>query len=525
MKSMKSSRFPRRGAGGLAAVAAAVALAIGLTGCGGGTAAVEDSEGGAGAPAELSIGYAFAPETFDPVYAIAGAQASAHIQAIYGALIERDSEGVERPGMAESWEWVDATTLTFTIRPDMTFTDGEAYDAEAVKKWIDYARAAENTPYQNLSAVENVVVEDPLTVTLELNRPDPRLTKFFVGHMGAVPSPASIDSGDLGINPVGAGPYILDTDKTVIDNTYTYEKNPDYWDADRFDFDTLVIKIYADANAMYNALVSGQVDVGYGNGSNYASAEASDLEIFSQPQNANGISLYDIDGVNVPALASKEVRQALNYAVDNQSIIDTVFQGQGTASSLGFTPGSGPGYDESLLDYYDYDPKKAKRMLADAGYPDGFSFDAVTLTKDQPMAEAVAGYLEEVGVTMNLIVRAPGETANTDIGKYDAAAAAMGLADSFATPPNLWLGPASATNQRGHEDAEIRALYDQAINAVGDEQAALMDDIAQVSVEQAYGIQVGYVNSLTYYHADKVADIMVLPAHGGPYILEGLTKP
>lgn len=523
---MKSSQHPRHAAGRLAAVAAAVALAIGLTGCGGGTTA----SGGSGSSAaeqssELSIGYAFAPETLDPIYAIAGAQASAHIHAIYGALIERDADGVERPGMAESWEWVDAKTLTFKIRPDMTFTDGEKYDAEAVKKWLDYGRTAENTPYQNLSAVENVVVEDPLTVTLELSRPDPRLTKFFVGHMGAVPSPAAIDSGDLGISPVGAGPYILDADKTVIDNTYTYHKNPDYWDADRFAFDTLVFKIFTDANAMYNALVSGQVDVGYGNGSNFAAAEKSDLEIFTQPQNAVGISLYDIDGVNVPAFADQEVRQALNYAIDKQTIIDTVYQGQGTASSLWFTPGSGPGYDESLLDYYEYDPKKAASMLADAGYPDGFAFDAVTLTKDQPMAEAVAGYLDAVGVTMNLIVRPPGETANTDIGKYDAAAAGMGLADSFATPPNLWLGPASATNQRGHEDADIRVLYDRAVNSVGEEQSDLMNEIAKVSVDRAYGIQVGYVDLLTYYNPEKVADIMVLPAHGGPYILEGLTKP
>src|SRR5690606_16403032 len=101
-------------------------------------------------------------------------------------------------------------------------------------------------------------------------------------------------------------------------------------------------------------------DVGYGNGSNYAAAESSDLEIFAQPQNANGISIYDIDGVNVPAFADQRVRQALNYAVDQQSIIDTVFQGQGTPSSLGFTPGSGPGYDDSLLDYYEYDPAKAQ---------------------------------------------------------------------------------------------------------------------------------------------------------------------
>ena len=508
----------------IGALLAAATLAVGLTACGG-----TDTTGGAGGSGDdstVSIGYAFATETYDPLYAIAGAQASAHIHALYGALIERDADGNERPGMAESWEWVNPTTLTFKIRPDMTFTDGEPYDAAAVKTWLDYARNAEDAPYSNLSAVENVVVEDPLTVTLELSRPDPRLTKFFVGHMGAVPSPKSIEAGDLGINPVGAGPYTLDPGRTVVDNTYTYVKNPDYWNADRIEFDTLELKIYTDANAMFNAVVSGQVDVGYGNGSNFEAAESNgDLEILSRPQNSNGISLWDIEGVNVPAFADVNVRRALNYAVDRQSIIDTVFQGQGTPSALAFTPGSGPGYDESLLDYYDYDPERARQLLAEAGYPDGFTFDAVTLGKDQPLAEAVAGNLSEVGVTMNLIVRPPGETANTDIGKYAAGATALGLADSFATPANLWLGPASATNQRGYEVPEIRALYDRMVNSGGQEQVDLMNEIARISVEDAYGLRVGYVNSLTYYHPDRVADITVLPGHGGPYILEGLTKP
>ncbi len=521
---MKSSWISRTATRRVGVTVAVAALAVGLTACGG-TDTTGDGGGAGGDDASVSIGYAFATETYDPLYAIAGAQASAHIHALYGALIERDADGVERPGMAESWEWVDPTTLTFHIRPDMTFTDGEVYDAEAVKTWLDYARTADDAPYSNLSAVANVVVEDPLTVTLELDRPDPRLTKFFVGHMGAVPSPAAIEAGDLGINPVGAGPYTLDESRTIVDNTYTYVKNPDYWDADRFEFETLEIKIFTDANAMYNAVVSGQVDIGYGNGSNYASAESSDLSILSRPQNANGISLWDIEGVNVPAFADVDVRRALNYAVDGKSIIDTVFQGQGVPSSLAFTPGSGPGYDESLLDYYDYDPDRARELLAGAGYADGFAFDAVTLPKDQPLAEAVAGYLAEVGVTMNLVVRAPGETANTDIGKYDAGAAAMGLADSFATPANLWLAPATATNQRGYEVPEIRELYDRAVNSGGAEQVDLMEQIALASVEGAYGLQVGYVNSLTYYHADRVGDIVVLPGHGGPYILEGLTRP
>lgn len=497
--------------------AAAAALLLLATGCGG-------SSGSGSSSSELSIGYAFAPETFDPMFAISGAQASAHMHAIYGALIERDAEGVERPGMAESFEWTDSKTLVFKLRPGLTFTDGERYDAAAVKKWLDYGRTVPNKPYDNLAAVEDVVVVDDLTVKLELSRPDPRLTKFFVGHLGSVPSPKALDSGKLGIEPVGARPYVLQAGETVVDNTYTYKKNPDYWEADRFDFDTLVIKIYADANAMYNALVSGQVDVGYGNGSNYASAEGSDLEILSRPQNANGIYLYDAAGKNVPAFAEQKVRQALNLAVDRKTLIDTVFQGQGVPSALSFTPGSGPAYDESLLDHYGYDPDRAKELLAEAGYADGFSFEAVTLPKDQPMAEAVAGYLEAIGVTMELVVRAPGETANTDIGKYDAAAAALGLADAYAAVQTLYLGPATATNQRGYEVPEIRRLYDRMVNAEGAEQDRLMKQIAKEAVEGAYSVQVGYVNSLTYYDGDKVEDVSVLPGHGGPYLLEGLRR-
>lgn len=522
MKSTKSSSQPSRPRrSGAVAVAAATALVV--SACSGGGEEQGASTGGA--TSSVSIGYAFAPETYDPMYAIAGAQVSAHMHALYGSLIERDADGVERPGMAESWEWEDAQTLRFTLRPGMTFTDGEAYDAEAVKTWLDYGREADDTPYRNLDAIDEVVVEDELTVRLDLSRPDPRLTKFFVGHMGAVPSPAALESGDLGTNPIGAGPYTLDAGRTVTDSTYTYVKNPDYWDADSFDFDELVINVYTDPQAMYNALVSGQVDVGYGGGNNYEAAQTTDLSIFAQPQNANGIALYDREGENVPAFASLEVRQAMNMAIDRETIMDTVFQGQGVPSSLTFTPGSGPGYVEDLLDFYPYDPDEARRMLAEAGYEDGFSFDAVTLTKDQPMAEAIAGYLGEVGIEMNLIVRPPGETANTDIGKYDAAAVAQGLADSFATPPALWLGPATATNQRGHEVPEIRDLYEEAVTTTGDEQVALMEEIAEVSVEGAYNLTLGYVNSLTYYDEEAVTDIMVLPGHGGPYILEGLNQP
>ncbi|WP_224391067.1 ABC transporter substrate-binding protein [Pseudonocardia sp. ICBG1293] len=481
--------------------------------------------GGGGGPTDtLSIGYSFATETFDPVYAIAGAQGSAHIDALYGSLLERGEDQELAPGMAESWEWVDPTTLVLRLREGMTFTDGEVFDAAAVKTYFDYFREAPNAPYGRLDAVDEVVVEDPYTVRLDLDTPDPTLLNSLVGHAGSVPSPLAIEAGDLEINPVGAGPYTLDQSRTTPDSVYTYRKNPDYWDAAAFEFETLELRVYTDANAMYNALVSGQADVGYGDASNVAAAENTDLEIHSQPHNANGIQIFDLAGDDHPQLADVRVRRAMQLAVDRQAIIDTTFQGRGTPSVLTFTPGTGPGYDESLLDYWPYDPDEARRLLAEAGQSGGFAFEAVTLAKDQPMAEAVAGYLSQVGITMNLVVRPPGETANTDIGAYTAAAAARGLSDGYATPDLLYLGPVKASNQRGYEVAEIRTLYDAMLLAQGERQDQLMRDIARVAVEGAYSIQVGYVDSMTYYDPEVLEGVHVLPGHGGPYLLNGLRR-
>ncbi|ANY08939.1 ABC transporter substrate-binding protein [Pseudonocardia sp. HH130630-07] len=506
---------PARRRTGARRIAVALAAILTLTACGG---------GGGGPTDTLSIGYSFATETFDPVYAIAGAQGSAHIDALYGSLLERDAEQELTGGMAESWEWTDPTTLVLRIREGVSFTDGEVFDAAAVKTYFDYFREAPNAPYGRLDAVEEVVVEDPYTVRLDLSSPDPTLLNSLVGHAGSVPSPRAIAAGDLEINPVGAGPYTLDQSRTTPDSVYTYTKNPGYWNAEAFEFETLELRIYTDANAMYNALVSGQADVGYGDASNVAAAEGTDLGIHSQPHNANGIQIFDLAGEEFPQLADVRVRRAMQMAVDRQAIIDTTFQGRGTPSVLTFTPGTGPGYDESLLDRWPYDPDEARRLLAEAGQAGGFAFEAVTLAKDQPMAEAVAGYLSQVGITMNLVVRPPGETANTDIGAYAAAAAARGLSDGYSTPELLYLGPVKASNQRGYEVPEIRELYDAMLTAQGEQQDQLMRDIARASVEGAYSIQVGYVDSMTYYDPEVVRGVHVLPGHGGPYLLDGLRR-
>ncbi|MEQ3549082.1 ABC transporter substrate-binding protein [Pseudonocardia nematodicida] len=512
---MNSPDRPSRRRTGSRRIAITLATALTVAACGGGGGAPSDT---------LSIGYSFATETFDPVYAIAGAQGSAHIDALYGSLLERGEDQELAPGMAESWEWTDPTTLVLQLRDGITFTDGEAFDAEAVKTYFEYFRDAPDAPYGRLDAVEEVVVEDPTTVRLDLSAPDPTLLHSLVGHAGSVPSPRAIEAGDLGINPVGAGPYVLDEGRTTLDSVYTYTRNPDYWNAEAFEFETLELRIYTDANAMYNALVSGQADVGYGDASNVAAAEGTDLGIHSQPHNANGIQLFDLAGEEFPPLADVRVRQAMQMAVDRQAIIDTTFQGRGLPSVLTATPGSGPGYDESLLDFWPYDPDRARSLLAEAGQADGFSFQAVTLAKDQPMAEAVSGYLAQVGITMDLVVRPPGETANTDIGAYAAAAAARGLSDGYATPELLYLGPVKASNQRGYEVPEIRDLYEAMLVAQGDEQDQLMRDISRISVEGAYSIQVGYVDSLTYYDTEVVEGVHVLPGHGGPYILDGLRR-
>ena len=202
--------------------------------------------------------------------------------------------------------------------------------------------------------------------------------------------------------PVGTGPYVLDTSKTVVGSKYVYTKNPDYWAPDSVHYDNLVITVLADAQTQVNAIKGGQVNgLNVVDQTTLTQIEGAGFTAYPHELDWTGLMLLDRAGSLNPALAKVEVRQAINYAIDRDAMLKAVAQGHGTVTGQIF-PETSPGYDTALDDTYPFDPAKAKELLAAAGYPDGFDLDLPLLqTGSTTSYDLVKQYLGDVGIKVS----------------------------------------------------------------------------------------------------------------------------
>jgi peptide/nickel transport system substrate-binding protein len=395
------SRWARR-ALGLAAAAATAALV--LAGCAGGST---PAGGDAGSGGTLNLGSTVQPVGYD-TNSLQSANYLPYFQAVYDTLIRMEPDGTLVPMLATDWEWSeDRLTLTLTLRDDVTFTDGAAFDANAAKANLDTYRASSATDAKFLKDISEVTVVDDKTVAIHLSQPNPALAVYFTRAPGLMISPDALGTADLKTQPVGSGPYKLDPTQTVIGSKYVYTRNEDYWDKDLVKYDQIVFSYFADATASLNALRSGQV-----NAANVLVADAPVVESAGYTINQTqfdwlGLSFFDRAGTQVPALADVRVRQALNYAIDAEQILKTVGDDRGTLTRQVFSKDS-PAYVEDLDKMYPYDPAKAKELLAEAGYADGFTLPMPTTGSFDPALYAtVKQQLADVGVAVE----------NTDVGQ------------------------------------------------------------------------------------------------------------
>jgi ABC-type transport system substrate-binding protein len=246
-----------------------------------------------------------------------------------------------------------------------------------------------------------------MQVTLKLSTPDPMLPYGLDqdGMAGDVVGPAGLTKLDsLGSTTNGAGQYVIDPKATILNSQYVYVKNPYYWDPAAQKWDKIVIKIISDGNALLSALKTGQVQVAEGAATEAADAEAAGLRILSAPSAMLGMYIGDIDGKIVPALKDVRVRQALNYAIDRKGIVESLYGKYGKPTDQ-FVPQGIGGYLPKLEDMYPYDPKKAKDLLAEAGFKDGVKFTLVeqpAVSSGDLLAQAMVANWKDIGVDVTL---------------------------------------------------------------------------------------------------------------------------
>lgn len=374
--------------------AVAAVLLLSLSACAGGGAPASDSK------TSLTVASQTPATSMDPVDA--GGGMMPYFQAVYDTVIHREPDGSLTPWIATEWKYDDAmTALTLTLRDDVAFDDGTALDAVAVKANIERFRDGGGPESVKASAIESVEVVDATTAVIHLTTPDPALTDSLADALGLLANPAKFTEDEpFATIPDGTGPYTIDQKETIVGSKWVFERRGEWW-GEELPFESVTYLVLDDENAIINGLKTGQVDA--------ATIQGDILQLESDP----GITLtpqeidlkvwgfLDRTGELVPALGDDRVRQAINYAIDRETLVEKIQGGRGTATSQMWSP-EAPGFDEALDDYYAYDPKKAKQLLAEAGYEAGFDLPMPRLTAlvDDALAEALRTNLEAVGIRL-----------------------------------------------------------------------------------------------------------------------------
>jgi peptide/nickel transport system substrate-binding protein len=476
-----------------AALGTGMAL-VAMTACGGTSPSGAQPAASSTTGATLTVAGELGPTTLNPETTN---QALCDFEELaYEPLIVRLENGDLAPGLATSWHYAGGgnTTFVLNLRSGVKFSDGTTMTAQDVVNDFQYLLKAggQMTPF---FAGDSFAVTGPLQVTITAKTPNPEfpflLTQDY--NAGDIISPGGLkDPAALGTKTFGAGPYELDAAETVSGSTYTYTPNPYYYDKAAVHWQKVVIKVMGSAQAILDALKTGEVNLAQGDPSTLKAAGQAGLTVTQAPLLWEGVDLADRGGKMVKALASVQVRQALNYASDRTAIVNALFTGVGTPTEQVTVPG-GYGYLASLNETYPYDPAKAKQLLAAAGYPHGFTMSMVTADYDQEnlLAQALAQEWAQIGVKVNII-----DDANPSA--YEQAFASGTVPSFIATygqqpipieGPGLFL-PSALFNPYHTASAALQGLYDQDITASGTAATALDQQVESYLVNNAWFVPV-----------------------------------
>ena len=351
---------------------------------------------GAWAKEDITVALQLEPPHLDPTSAAAGAIDSVLYSNVFEGLTRFMGDGSVVPGLAKSWEISeDGLTYTFKLREGVTFHDGSTTDAEDVKFTLDRINAEDSANAQKAlySAISEVNVIDPQTVEVKLSEPNGNMLFNLAWGDAVIVAPESIEN--IKQTPIGTGAFKFD-DWSQGDKI-TLSRYEDYW-GEPATLEAATFKFISDPTAAFAAVMAEDVDVfaGFPAPENIPQFEA-DPRFQVLIGSTEGETILSINNKQAP-FDNVKVRQAVAHAIDRQAIIDGAMFGYGTPIGTHFAPHN-PDYVD-LTEMSGHDPEKAKALLAEAGFEDGFE---TTLHLPPPSyarrgGEIIAAQLAEVGI-------------------------------------------------------------------------------------------------------------------------------
>ncbi len=349
-----------------------------------------------GAQSDVTIGMQLEPPMLDPTGGAAAAIDEVVYANIFEGLTRFASDGAIIPGLASEWEISDdGLSYTFKLRSGVTFHDGASFEASDVVFSFDRARAEDSTNAQKalFADIASVEAVDDLTVKLTLSKPNGNMLFNLAWGDAIIVDPASVDGNAT--TPIGTGPFTFTN--WAKGDSVTITKNANYW-GEPAKLDTATFKFISDPTAAFAAMMAEDIDA---------------FPAFPAPEN---LPQFDADprfevligstegetilstNNQMPPFDNPLVRKAMAHAIDRQAIIDGAMFGYGTPIGTHFAPHN-PAYVDLTTDSA-FDPELSKKLLAEAGFADGFT---TTLKLPPPSyarrgGEIIAAQLREVGI-------------------------------------------------------------------------------------------------------------------------------
>ncbi|MBT1172374.1 ABC transporter substrate-binding protein [Bifidobacterium sp. MA2] len=359
---------------------------------GGSTAASRQSD-------TVSIGLKLAPVNLDIRHQSGSALEQILIGNVYESLVSRGSDNKVHPGLAKSWEVSkDGLTYTFHLNDKMTFSNGDALDADDVAWSINELKARKYYNYDQVKNLDKAEAVDPTTVRITLSAPDSNMLWYLTGRPGLVYDKDG--TWDEKTGALGSGPYTVasfdPSDKIV------FKANPKYWGtAHKARTENVIIRFLPDDNAGINALKSGDVQVLSPITATLAEPFRKDSDYVVKEGDGSDKFVLAFNMTNAK-LADKRVRQAIRYAIDHKQIIAS--RGGVDAALGGPIPKVDPGY-EDLTDLYPHDEAKAKALMKEAGYSESKPLE-LTLTYANvygtELGDQLKSQLKPIGIDLKI---------------------------------------------------------------------------------------------------------------------------
>ncbi|ABR48046.1 extracellular solute-binding protein, family 5 [Alkaliphilus metalliredigens QYMF] len=322
-------------------------------------------------------------------------------------LVRLDNDMNLVPDLAENWEWIDDLTLEFYLREGVKFHNGEdftAHDVEfTLKRRLDPDFGSPNFAFARDIDVDSIEVVDDYTIRFSTSRPYAPILFNMAHSSGVILNQKAVEEHgeDYGQNPVGTGPFKFV--EWTPGNHVLLERFDEYWGGPA-DYEELQFRFITSSSNRLIELETGNVHIA-------ESIAPSDLGAVESNNNMSlmrGMSVttnyFGLNNNREP-FNDVRVRQAMNYAIDVDTLIGVVYEGLGSAATAPMnTQVLDPGDRSDEIYQYGYDPDKARELLEEAGYPDGFEFSIMIDSNDTRVhtAEIVQNYLGEIGIKANI---------------------------------------------------------------------------------------------------------------------------